>query len=221
MQPVALFCMATRLAVHLRRRGRIVEVWERRKAGELTRHLWAVWLSGEEAAALEKVALGVIAGAKPTPCNVCHTIGKVAFGQVGPDLTNIATRADAAYIRESIMDPQAVIVPRPPAEFAGDVRQVFDGTSPVREDTGRDVTNQFIDGAQRTVEYALEQGCVAAVLTDGSPSCGSTYVYDGSFSGATHTGMGVVAQLLTDNGIKVFPETQLEAADAYLRNKTR
>ena len=111
--------------------------------------------------------------------------------------------------------------PRPPAEFGGDARQVFDGTSLVREDTGRDVTNQFIDGAQRTMEYAVDQGCVAAVLTDGSPSCGSTYVYDGSFSGTTHPGMGVVAQLLTDNGIKVFPETQLEAADAYLRNKTR
>ena len=43
MRPVALLCMATRLAVYLRRRGRIAEVWERRKAGELTRHLWAVW----------------------------------------------------------------------------------------------------------------------------------------------------------------------------------
>ena len=43
MRPVALFCMATGLAVHLRQRGRIAEVWERRKAGELTRHLWAVW----------------------------------------------------------------------------------------------------------------------------------------------------------------------------------
>lgn len=43
MRPVALFCMATRLAVHLRRRGRIAEVWKRRKAGELTRHVWAVW----------------------------------------------------------------------------------------------------------------------------------------------------------------------------------
>jgi cbb3-type cytochrome oxidase cytochrome c subunit len=39
----------------------------------------------------------------------------VAFGRVGPDLTNIATRADAAYIRESIMDPQAVIVENCPS----------------------------------------------------------------------------------------------------------
>jgi hypothetical protein len=69
-----------------------------------------VQLSGEEAAALEKVAIRVIAFGAPYPCAHRHTIGKVAFGKVGPDLTNIATRADAAYIRESIMDPQAVIV---------------------------------------------------------------------------------------------------------------
>ena len=74
-----------------------------------------VQLSGEEAAAQEKVALGVIAGGEPTPCSQCHTIGKVAFGKIGPDLTNIATRADAAYIRESIIDPRAVIVENCPS----------------------------------------------------------------------------------------------------------
>jgi cytochrome c5 len=87
--------------------------------GDATTTSEAVQLSGEEAAALEKVALGVIAGggAEVTtlPCSQCHTIGKVAFGRVGPDLTDIATRADAAYIRESIMDPQAVIVENCPS----------------------------------------------------------------------------------------------------------
>ncbi len=87
--------------------------------GDATTTSEAVQLSGEEAAALEKVALGVIAGGgaeiSTMPCGECHTIGKVAFGKVGPDLTNIATRADAAYIRESIIDPQAVIVENCPS----------------------------------------------------------------------------------------------------------
>jgi len=83
--------------------------------GDATTTSEAVQLSGEEAAALEKVALGVIAGAKPQPCSFCHTIGKVAFGKVGPDLTNIATRADAADIRESIVDPLAVIIENCPS----------------------------------------------------------------------------------------------------------
>ena len=41
---------------------------------------------------------------------MCHTVGRVAFGKVGPDLSDIGARADAAYIRESILDPLAVIV---------------------------------------------------------------------------------------------------------------
>ena len=83
--------------------------------GDATTTSEAVQLSGEEAAALEKVALGVIAGSDPVPCSLCHTIGKVAFAKIGPDLTNIATRADAAYIRESIVDPRAVIVENCPS----------------------------------------------------------------------------------------------------------
>jgi uncharacterized protein YbbK (DUF523 family) len=67
------------------------------------------------------------------------------------------------------------------------------------------------------VAEALEHGCVAAVLTDGSPSCGSSYIYDGSFRGGTRQGTGVLAQLLADNGIRVFSESQLKFADAFLR----
>lgn len=109
-------------------------------------------------------------------------------------------------------------VPRPPAEtVGGDGRGVLSGTATVLEDTGRDVTELFTKGAELAVSHALDQGCVAAVLTDGSPSCGSTYVYDGTFGGGTTPGTGVVAQLLIDNGIRVFSEDQLEQADSYIR----
>ena len=44
-------------------------------------------------------------------CSACHTIDSVskAAVPVGPNLSNIGGRADAAYIRESILDPNAVI----------------------------------------------------------------------------------------------------------------
>lgn len=110
-------------------------------------------------------------------------------------------------------------IPRPPAEITdGDSGAVLCGTGVVAEDTGNDVTGLFTEGARLAVEHARENGCVIAVLTDGSPSCGSTYQYDGTFTGATRTGTGVVAQLLIDSGIRVFPESQLEQADAYLRS---
>ena len=110
------------------------------------------------------------------------------------------------------------VVPRPPAEIlSGDGTAVLCGEGFVVEDTGSDVTDMFMTGAQNTVDHALEQGCIAAVLTDGSPSCGSTYIYDGSFGGGTKKGTGVVAQLLIDNGIQVFAEDQLDQADQFIR----
>jgi uncharacterized protein YbbK (DUF523 family) len=112
-------------------------------------------------------------------------------------------------------------IPRRPAEIlGGDGTSVWSGTGTVVEDTGADITEWFMEGAQMTVAHAVKNGCVAAVLTDGSPSCGSTYIYDGSFKGGTNKGTGVVAQLLADNGIRVFPETQLEQADHFVRGDT-
>jgi uncharacterized protein YbbK (DUF523 family) len=111
-------------------------------------------------------------------------------------------------------------VPRPPAEIViSDSIGVLNGTGTVAEDIGTDVTAMFVRGAELAVEQAIQSGCVAAVLTDGSPSCGSTYQYDGLFQGGTRAGTGVVAQLLIDHGIRVFPETQLELADQFIRQE--
>jgi uncharacterized protein YbbK (DUF523 family) len=111
-------------------------------------------------------------------------------------------------------------VPRPPAEIVGASGSlVLQRRGVVLEDNGTDVTEMFITGAELAVERAIADGCVAAVLTDGSPSCGTTYVYDGGFAGGTTPGMGVTAQLLTDRGFAVFAETQIEQADRYLRSE--
>jgi uncharacterized protein YbbK (DUF523 family) len=111
-------------------------------------------------------------------------------------------------------------VPRPPAEIVGaSASLVLQQRGVVLEDNGTDVTEMFITGAELAVERAIADGCVAAVLTDGSPSCGTTYVYDGGFAGGTTPGMGVTAQLLTDRGFAVFAETQIEQADRYLRSE--
>lgn len=58
---------------------------------------------------------------------------------------------------------------------------------------------------------------MAAVLTDGSPSCGTTYVYAGDFGGGTVPGMGVTAQLLADRGLAVVAESQIAVADRFVR----
>ncbi|GGX84042.1 DUF523 domain-containing protein [Streptomyces hiroshimensis] len=96
--------------------------------------------------------------------------------------------------------------PRRPAELVGgDGHDVLDGTARVIEDTGRDVTAEFVDGAQRALAAARHAGCTEALLMPRSPSCGRGVVYDGSFSGALVPGDGVTAALFERNGIRVRP----------------
>ena len=109
-------------------------------------------------------------------------------------------------------------VPRPPAEITGgDGASVLRGEAFVGDRTGADVTEAFLRGARATVDLALSAGARLAVLKDGSPSCATTYIYDGTFRGQRGAGQGVTAALLGQAGIRVFSERQLEEADAYLR----
>lgn len=110
-------------------------------------------------------------------------------------------------------------VPRAPAEIVGSTASVvLKGRGRVEEDNGTDVTDEFVKGARLAAERAIAAGCVMAVLTDGSPSCGTTYTFDGTFTGGTVEGMGVTARLLCDQGLRVFPEDQIDEADRYLRS---
>ena len=96
--------------------------------------------------------------------------------------------------------------PRPPAEIehgrTGD--DVLDGRARVVELGGRDVTSLFIAGAEIALSFARDRKCRYALLIDGSPSCGSTMIYDGDFAGRKHAGNGVTAALLARHGIEVF-----------------
>lgn len=40
-------------------------------------------------------------------CTACHTIGPMAGGPVGPDLSKVGAKRDAAYLRRAILDPNA------------------------------------------------------------------------------------------------------------------
>lgn len=110
-------------------------------------------------------------------------------------------------------------IPRPPAEtVGGDGKMVLLGQAKVIEDTGADVTDQFLEGARKALEFAERSGAKIAILTDGSPSCGSTFVYDGTFTGGQIPGKGVTAELLEQNGIRVFSENQIEDALLFLKS---
>lgn len=110
-------------------------------------------------------------------------------------------------------------VPRPPAEVENGLsgEDVLEGRARVLEVTGGDVTAAFIAGAERALALARENDCTYALLIDGSPSCGSGQIYDGSFGRKKHPGQGVTAALLRRAGIEVFSHHEVDALAARLR----
>jgi len=108
-------------------------------------------------------------------------------------------------------------VPRPSSEiFGGDGSEVLNGHKKVININGQDVTKYFLEGAQKALELAGSLGIRLAILKEGSPSCGSGYIYDGSFSKIKKPGKGVTAAILEENGIRVFSEREIPEAKKYL-----
>ena len=75
---------------------------------------------------------------------------------------------------------------------------------------GEDVTDEYRRGAEFALKMAQDNDCSAAVLKERSPSCGSGKIYDGSFSGTLADGWGVTAELLLQNGISVYGESEID-----------
>jgi uncharacterized protein YbbK (DUF523 family) len=63
---------------------------------------------------------------------------------------------------------------------------------------------------------AREHAIRIAVLKDGSPSCGSSTIHDGSFTGRRVSGAGITTDVLRADGVVVFSERQIAQAAAYL-----
>ena len=82
--------------------------------------------------------------------------------------------------------------PRLPSEIVGDR---------VVNSSGIDVTNEFVLGANKAMEYIT--GIDMAILQSRSPSCGTNEIYDGTFSGNKIMGDGIFVRMLKEKGIKV------------------
>lgn len=97
--------------------------------------------------------------------------------------------------------------PREPAEIQGGTGEdVLDGTARVLDRSGADVTDQYVAGAAETLAICRKMGATEIVLKENSPSCGSSMIYNGDFSGEKIPGEGVTTALLKRNGIKVWSE---------------
>ena len=63
--------------------------------------------------------------------------------------------------------------------------------------------------AREVIKIADSFPVRATVLKERSPSCGSSKIYDGSFSGAVVDGMGVTTAFLRKRGIPVYSEENI------------
>lgn len=91
--------------------------------------------------------------------------------------------------------------PRAPSERRGEK---------VLTEDGRDVTAEYDRGASEILRLAAFFGCKKALLKERSPACGSGKIYDGTFTKTLTDGFGVAAELLSQNGVSVFGETEME-----------
>ena len=108
-------------------------------------------------------------------------------------------------------------VPRTPAEIdQGNAEAVLQGKSVIRRKDGVDVTEAYLNGAEKTLALCMQHNIRVAILKEGSPSCGVVCVNDGSFSGHKIEGQGVTARLLSRHGISVFSESQIDQAVSRL-----
>ena len=79
----------------------------------------------------------------------------------------------------------------------------------VFEKSGKENTDNFQKGAEETLRLARLLKVDMAILKQNSPSCGSSMIYDGTFSSKKIPGSGITASLLIENGIRVISEENI------------
>lgn len=91
--------------------------------------------------------------------------------------------------------------PRVPSEISGEK---------VITSEGKDVTAEYLKGAEEVLRLGKLFGAKKALLKERSPSCGSGIIHDGKFDGGLVPGFGKTAALLIENGFEVYGESEIE-----------
>ncbi len=121
--------------------------------------------------------------------------------------SNNENKAVLEYLRDKDIIPicpeimGGLTTPRNPSERLNDK---------VISNDNLDVTENFKRGALETLKLAEKLGCKKAILKSKSPSCGSNYIYDGTFKGNLIKGDGITAELLKKQNISILTEKDIE-----------
>lgn len=108
--------------------------------------------------------------------------------------------------------------PRPAVEIAAGATaaDVAEGRADIVDAEGHVWSDAMREGARLAVATARTRGCRFALLADGSPSCGSLAVADGTFGANRIPGEGIATHALRAAGVEVFAPADLARLAARL-----
>ena len=89
----------------------------------------------------------------------------------------------------------------------------------VQTQAGVDVSAPFMKGAQLALELCQQHNIRFALLSARSPSCGNETIYNGQFNKTLIDGLGVTAALLTNNGIEVFNQFEIDELAQHITER--
>jgi len=97
--------------------------------------------------------------------------------------------------------------PRVPAQIVkGNGEDVLNSRAKVVDASGRDVTKQFLNGAEEVKRIAKLMRVSTVIMKEKSPSCGVRFI---SKNDSTIEGMGVTSALLMREGIRVISSDEI------------
>jgi len=128
------------------------------------------------------------------------------LAMVKEDLIKKLKEKDISFVPLCSEQLGGLCTPREPAEIepGKTAKDVIDGNAKVITESGKNITKPFLKGANIILNFCKEFNIKEAVFEERSPSCGVNIVYSGKFDGELIPGKGVLTELLTQNGIKVF-----------------
>ncbi len=167
----------------------------------------SIWLEAddEQSTAALKIIFNISAKEKVL-VSACFLGKKVRYDGASKTLANCYLEKWQHEDRVVTLCPEVsggLSIPRSPAE-------INQANGKVITNDGHDVSKEFSEGANQALHVCQQYNIRYALLKESSPSCGSSTIYDGTFSNHKIQGQGITSALLIQNGIKVFSEDNIE-----------
>lgn len=134
-------------------------------------------------------------------------------GGSSPDERLQSMASEGAFIPLCPEQLGGLPTPRVHAQIVdGNGEDVINGLAKVIDSNNRDVTGQFLKGAEEVREIARLMKVSTVIMKEKSPSCGVRFIRK---SGVTKEGMGVTSALLMREGIHVISSDEI--SEEYVR----